>query len=532
MILATPRGNREVRFGINTAMPPSRWSGYWTPSGETVTSDKAVGLSPIGRGHRMVCGVIGSLPLLVWQGTGGEKREMPDTPQGRLLANPVAGMSVFDWKWDVASALEVHENAFLLKVRAGDGRVVELLPIPSEYVYGDTDDQGNKRFHVHTPQGRAILTAIDVLHIRGQTVDGGPFGVSRVMQHSDPVGAMLAAQKFEGSYFRNHARPDMAVIFPQGVTKDQAAQWRDEWESRYAGAGNAGKVVPLGGGATIQPIPVSMKESQHLELRQFSVDEAARIVDLDPVLLGKEADADTRRAALELFLKLDLPPRLCRITDAFRADMDLFTLGDTLYPEFRVDDLMFADPLTRAQVQHYRVQDGTELVDEARASNGRPPLPDGMGQIPQITPVGGAPNPTIEAPDESERSVSVPAITLQVEQDMGPLADVLARQAVMNGAVLAGIEQTNRTLVDASRRRETRDTMLDERRKQRDTEMVEALRQVGSPQVVVNVDPTPIEVNVSAVPVQLSLEMPQTQREVTFSRDQNGRIVGAEVTDS
>lgn len=395
MILATRNGNREMRtFGPNTAVAPPVWAAGRAWSGELITHQKAMGLAAFGRSHRLVCGVIASLPLFVWEGHGGDKRRRDDSPPGRLLANPVAGMSVFDWKWDVASSLETDENAFLLKVRGGDGRVLELQPIPNDYVLATVASDGSKVFELWTSTGRVKLTTMDVLHIRGQTTKGGLFGVSRISQHMDPVGSMVAAQRFEGSYFRNDARPGLVVeTGAERVTVQQAQEWVDNWTATHQGPENAGKPTILGGGWKATTLPVSLRDAQFIEGRQFSVEETGRIMDIDPALLGAPEDGDVRRTALEMFLKLQLPPRLRRIESALRADLDLFRIDDPLYPEFRVDDLMFADPLTRAQVQHYRVQDGTELVDEARADNGRGPLPDGAGQIPQITPVGGAPNP-------------------------------------------------------------------------------------------------------------------------------------------
>jgi hypothetical protein len=72
---------------------------------------------------------------------------------------------------------------------------------------------------------------------------------------------------------------------------------------------------------------------------------------------------------------------------------------------FDINDLSFIDPLTRAQVIHEKIQDGTLLVDEARAEEGLtalPPVPDDWqqqpGKIPQVTPVGGAPNPDSGTP--------------------------------------------------------------------------------------------------------------------------------------
>lgn len=537
MILATRAGNRELRtFGANTAVAPAPWVGSRAWSGEHVSHEKALGLAAFGRAHRLVCGVVASLPMFVWEGTGGDKQRRDQSPQGRLLANPVAGLSLFDWKWDVASSLETDENAFLLKVRGGDGRVLELQPIPNEYVVGRLDRRGGKVFEVWTEDGRILLTSLDVLHIRGQTVKGGPFGVSRIQQHLDPVGSMVAAQRFEGAYFRNDARPGLIVeTGTERVTVQQANEWVDNWTARHQGPDNAGKPTILGGGWKATVAPVSLRDAQFIEGRQFSVEETGRIMDVDPALLGAPEDGDVRRTALEMFLKLQLPPRLRRIESALRADLDLFQVNDPLYPEFRVDDLMFADPLTRAQVQHYRVQDGTELVDEARADNGRQPLPDGAGQVPQITPVGGAPNPALEPTDDDAEEarglvpLSVPSMTVNLEQDMTPVADAVAAslsQAIgaLGRAQMDAVELERRARTDHEKR------LLVQQREERE-QLIRALEglvvNVAAPEVNV-----PVEVNVPQQPVSLTVELPpQREKHVTFDRDTQGRVSGATVTE-
>jgi hypothetical protein len=91
-------------------------------------------------------------------------------------------------------------------------------------------------------------------------------------------------------------------------------------------------------------------------------------------------------------------PRLLRLEDAFNADPWLFGAGSR--------DRLVLDPMpvrgdlrTEAATDVALVQVGIELVDETRARRGLDPLPGGVGQIPQITPVGGAPNPLSLAPD-------------------------------------------------------------------------------------------------------------------------------------
>jgi hypothetical protein len=99
-------------------------------------------------------------------------------------------------------------------------------------------------------------------------------------------------------------------------------------------------------------------------------------------------EQDTKR-----FLSFGLQSRLGRIQAAVRRDRDLFPAGTGLYPEHYTRNFIRLDAATEAEVRHKDVQSGVLLPDEARAELGLPPLPDGAGAIPQLTPVGGAPNP-------------------------------------------------------------------------------------------------------------------------------------------
>lgn len=379
-------------FGSAHLIPPP-YHGSISAAGQMVTSETATGLAAVGRAIRLVCGLVGVAPLSVFTGRKGDRRELPDSEQAALFRDPYPGMSAYDWRYDVALSLEVSENAFLRKIRTTRGKLVALQPIPPKYVNAQVDDNGEKTYEVSTRAGFQTVPAREILHIRGQTVDGGPFGVSRLMQHRDPLGAMLAAQRFEGAYFRNYARPDIALIYPQGVSKDQGEEWTEAWNAKFGGADNAGRAFAAGAGVQVQPIPVSMQDAQFVEARRLSNAQVAQIMDVEELLLGGAQFETQDEQAMDRFLAFQMPPRLLRITSALKADPDVFPPGAAEYPEFAADPLMFASPATRATVQHSQIQAGTLLPDEARADNGRPPLPDGLGRIPQVTPVGGAPNP-------------------------------------------------------------------------------------------------------------------------------------------
>jgi HK97 family phage portal protein len=539
--------------------PPPRSAGY-AGSGVAVTNEAAFGLTALGRAIRLVASVAASVCLEVWEGEHAEKTERDDTYPGPLFERPVEGMSAFDWRYDIFASLEACENALLWKRKDNKGRVVELVPLPVDHFTIRVDRNGDKVFEIVNQGTIKSYSTDQILHVRGHTPKGGLVGVSRIMQHRDPLGSMLAAQRFEGSYFRNHARPDLAAIFPAGVTQEQAAEWRPIWDAEYGGPDNAGKVIPMGGGATLVPIPVSMADVQFLEQKKLSVNEVGRIMDVDPTLLGADAMRPGEKAeALQFFMALQMTPRFRRVEEAFLADPDLFDAGGELYPEFARTDLMFLDAKTKAEVYHYGIQDGTSLPDEVRAEQGKPPLPDGAGKIPQITPVGGAPNPTSDAGPLGEPAQnSLPTQTVEVRNviDTEPLAAEL-REARQNDGTVS--EKLLSTVTDLVAHLESRHLVADHKHEQRDMNRqnrerelldatVEALRAVSAPNIVVNVDPTPVTVenvvhvdptpvtienvvNVPETPVQLTLMEPEqhSTKTVTFERNPRGQITAATV---
>jgi HK97 family phage portal protein len=170
-----------------------------------------------------------------------------------------------------------------------------------------------------------------------------------------------------------------------------------DWNARHQGPANKGNMAILYNGAEVKQLGMPLVDAQWIETQERSDELAARIY-LGPaasLMSGPAAGSSFKTEEETLrFMNFALRPRLARIEGAFRSDMDLFA-GTELHPEFHIDDLLRADAATRAEVQHKQVQSGVLLIDEARADEGRPPLPDGIGQIPQITPVGGAPNPAL-----------------------------------------------------------------------------------------------------------------------------------------
>ena len=118
---------------------------------------------------------------------------------------------------------------------------------------------------------------------------------------------------------------------------------------------------------------------------------------------GKSGDSPlSPEHEMTRWMKIGLIPRLTRIESAIYSDPDFFGATARDYPQFDTSRSIRGDAATEALIMHNRVQDGTVLVDEARAELGLPELPNGAGKIPVINPAGAGATPAQFLPSNTD----------------------------------------------------------------------------------------------------------------------------------
>ena len=397
-LLSRDGRNVEVRFAEfgSSAIPvPFDRGGAGMPM--PVTTDTAFGLPAVTACIRLISETVAAMPLLIYRRDGEDRARAEGSPEWDLFrVRPNRDQSPYDFICDVASSIEGFGNAYIRKIYAGR-QVVELVPLPPESVSVNQDRQtGDITYNVVTAGGAEQgLTSKEILHVRGFAPHGGPVGVSPIRAHRDALAAPAGMQRFLNAYMAHGAGPGVVLSMPQQVTREQARELADTWDSQHAGVDRAGSTAVIGGGATLQTIPVSLVDAQFVESMRFSVEQIARIFNVPAALLdaGDRNGMDTQ-ALTEQFVKFCLVSRMSRIERAFAADPDLFATTGDMYPEFLADGLL--RPSTRERFESYKtaIQTGILSQNEVRRLENYPPIAGG-DEI-QITPVGGAPNPTPE----------------------------------------------------------------------------------------------------------------------------------------
>lgn len=417
MIIRTKAG-RDVEMFSTTSFALTnmvRWGYTGLRSIQSRIGEREMrGIPAIHRAARLRAEAIASLRLYCWRGDGPMRGRVDTVWQAKLFrGRPNPAQTRFDFWETVEESLSYRANAFIWKNTAA-GKVIEWWALHPDQVKPNTDgtfdvivaagfvDPVGKGSGVYKNVGPDVL-----LHIRGHGQGGQTMAPSPVEVFREAVAGPVGRQRHEARMWRRGTALQVALEFPANVSKESADQWRESWRSNYEGTEGETTAV-VGGGAQIKPIGLSLADAQFVEMAQLTVMDASRIMGVPANLLGtsvQQRGTPNLEQDLMTWLRFGLGPELERIESALHSDPQLFgtdallraetnaSLG--LYPAFDTNGFVRGDLLTEATILQGFVQSGVLLPDEARHELGYEPYPDGVGQIPQITPVGGAPNPML-----------------------------------------------------------------------------------------------------------------------------------------
>lgn len=406
------KGGRNVELYSFSLTDMTRWGYQGLRNVGGGFGDREMrGIPAIHRAARLRAEAVAALRLGVFRGDGADRVPVLSTWQARLFRGRPNPVQTRFGLWEaIEESLAFRGNAYLWK-NVYDGRVVEWWALHPDQVAAL--DDGRWKVTVTTGyvdpvgQGPGAYTVDDstVLHIRGHGQGGQRLAPSPIEVFRDAMAGPVGRQKHEARTWRRGSSVQVAVEFPANVNKDQAERWRDLWKASYEGM-DGETVAVIGGGGQIKPIGMTLADASFVDLAHLTVEDASRIMAVPANLLGtsiQQRGTPNLEQELMTWLRFGLGPELDRIEDALFADDELFgtqallksnaagSLG--LYPAFLTEDFVRGDLQTEDNITHQRIQDGRLLVDEWRVANGYKPLPNGLGQVPQITPVGGAPNP-------------------------------------------------------------------------------------------------------------------------------------------
>ncbi len=279
------------RFSLND---PQAWDvflgGEPAATGVRVTRETSLTYAPWYRGTNLIGNGVSKLPLLCYKMRPSGKSPDRKHPSWRLVRRkPNEFMTASTFKKLLTCHAVTEGNGYAYIDRLGDGRPNALLPLDPNQVT-PARENGKLLYVVDMKTERRKVAAENMFHIKGFSSDG-LVGYSVFHLARESLGLGIGARKYGAVFFRNNARPNVAIQVPKMLTDTQLQDMRKGWDSMQAGLENAHRIAVIQGGAELKTFSISAKDSQLLETRQFEIREMALWFGLPPHKLGDSSKA-------------------------------------------------------------------------------------------------------------------------------------------------------------------------------------------------------------------------------------------------
>ena len=210
-----------------------------------------------------------------------------------LLENPcptfreLTGWSV---KYFVIACYQLVGDAFLLKIRAPDKRVIALTPIAPSWVVKTPTATDNywQIYPFGTTGGNAIVVPYeDVIWFKNIDLND-PYGRGRGTSEAigDEIQTDEYASKYSKNFFFNDGTPSAIIYAPQG-NKETADQIKQSWMQKMSGYHHAREPMVLTGeNSKFEKIAQTPQEMDFVNSRKYLRDAANQQYRIPPEIMG------------------------------------------------------------------------------------------------------------------------------------------------------------------------------------------------------------------------------------------------------
>jgi len=274
----------------------------WSPRNYAALAREGYAKNPIVyRAVRLVAEAAASVPLLLYEG----EEELVTHPLLSLLARPNAQETGPDFLEAVYGYLLTSGNAYLEQVSVDPDTVGaeprELYALRPDRVKVVPGAYGWPEAFDYTVSSKTLRLPADadggvapIRHIKMFHPLNDHYGFAPVEAAQMSLDIHNAAASWNKALLDNAARPSGALVYGAGdavnLTSDQFDRLKEELESGYQGARNAGRPLLLEGGLDWKPMGLTPKDMDFIEAKNQAAREIALAFGVPPMLLAIPGD--------------------------------------------------------------------------------------------------------------------------------------------------------------------------------------------------------------------------------------------------
>ena len=343
------------------------------------------GLPAVCQGVHLIASELASLPIHVYNGplhALDSPVEADDSVMRLLNGQWNENEDAYRAKMRVVKTVIDHGRCFVYVSRNERNRPVGLYPLDPKLVVQHKSTDGYKYLYEYTGEGslRGVLPREDLAIVDYMPNTTGADSVAPLKQVAESINAALAAQAYAENQFASGGVGPVAVLAKATETTGAARQ--EALSKSLKNMANRGDRVLYVGDSEAKLVVLGQgPEAMRLvENRTFGVQEVARVLGIDPALLGDKSQGafSTTEAAATQFVRFTLRPWAARIGLALTNAM---FPGHRRWLRLDTDHAARGETLERIRAGAAAIQTGQLTPDEARQDLGYAPMGGAADQL-------------------------------------------------------------------------------------------------------------------------------------------------------
>jgi HK97 family phage portal protein len=361
------------RAGKQTGAP----TGSLVAGTASLHTDGALQISAVWACVDLLSRTIASLPLFVFEGSGGKRTLARESMLWQLLHDsPNRRMTPMEFWVAMLLNLMLRGNAYARIDRNANGDAISLWPMSADQVAVEVLDDGSVVYIYSIGNDRQVLGEQNVLHLKD--LGNGTFGLSRLDYMRATTSELANAQTAANALFANGGKPTGVLMIDSVLNAEQ----RKAIKERFVGMaeGSASRLYVLEANMKYEQLSLTPQDTQLLETRKYGVEEIGRWFGVPAVLINHSnttAWGSGIEQIIDGFFKFTVRPALVSIEQALRKRVLTPAQRARYSVEWNFDGLLRANIKDRMEVYAKAVQNGLKTRNECRQLENDPPIAGG-----------------------------------------------------------------------------------------------------------------------------------------------------------
>lgn len=360
----------------NAAFALGESFGSGTDAGVTVDTSEALTINTVWACVSLIADTISTLPMDAFYRQDGAR--YPLRPRPEWVMKPDVDLSRSAHFQQVLISLLTDGNAFVRIFRDPNDptTILNLVCLDPAQVEVHRSAIGMKRF-VYAGNRDEVLTSNEIMHITGSILmPGAVRAESPIDKLKENLGLAVALQGFAARFFGQGATTQGVIEYPDKLTREQARDLAEGFNSQHRGWRRSAKVGILSMGAKFNPTSVPNDQSQFLQSREMAVLEIARAYRVPPSKIGVVTPGAMSYASVESnqiqFVVDCLTTWIVKLEDAYSA-----LLPRESFLKINVNGLLRGDFASRVAGYSSALQSGWLSIDDVRVLEDLRPIDNG-----------------------------------------------------------------------------------------------------------------------------------------------------------